>query len=85
MGRVGNTVLNNVLCRFLAFSDSVLILGEKSNRPALLTIWLIVIFINICLLFFLWIALALIIYLVSIQFEIIVVPQLFFQSCPTVL
>merc|ERR1712107_730782 len=42
---------------FVAFSDIVLILGEKSSRPALLTIWLIVIFINICLLFFLWIAL----------------------------
>jgi hypothetical protein len=32
---------------FIMFSDAILILGTKSGRPAFLTFWLIVIFINV--------------------------------------
>lgn len=50
---------------FLLFADVVLILGEKSGRPALLTLWLVVFFINILLLIGCWVTLGIAIYLVE--------------------
>ena len=49
---------------FVIFADIVLMLGEKSGKPALLTLWLVIFFINIVGLFLMWVALGISIYLV---------------------
>ena len=49
---------------FVIFADIVLMLGEKSGKPALLSLWLVIFFINIVGLFLMWVALGLSIYLV---------------------
>ena len=49
---------------FVIFADIVLMLGEKSGKPALLSLWLVIFFINIVGLFLLWAALGVSIYLV---------------------
>jgi len=48
---------------FVIFADIVLMLGEKSGKPALLTLWLVIFFINIVGLFLMWVALGISIYL----------------------
>ena len=49
---------------FLIFADAVLILGEKSGRPAFLTLWLVVFGLNILLLLSFWVILGVSVYLV---------------------
>ena len=53
---------------FVIFADIVLMLGEKSGKPALLSLWLVIFFINIVGLLLMWVALGLSIYLVRIFF-----------------
>ena len=50
---------------FLVFADLACIIGEKSGRPAFFTLWLIIFFLNICLLMLLWTALGVSVYLVN--------------------
>jgi hypothetical protein len=49
---------------FLVFADFVVMLGEKSGKPALLTLWLVIFFLNILLLLALWGVFGLTVYLV---------------------
>jgi len=55
---------------FVIFADIVLMLGEKSGKPALLTLWLVIFFINIVGLFLMWVALGISIYLISQGMEL---------------
>ena len=57
----------NLWMIFVIFANLVLILGEKSGRPAFLTLWLIVFAINITLMVLLWVALGLSVHLVYIR------------------
>ena len=65
---------------FVIFADIVLMLGEKSGKPALLSLWLVIFFINIVGLFLMWMALGLSIYLVILFFSFLlyIIKRIFF-------
>lgn len=50
---------------FVVFADIVAIIGEKSGRPAFLTLWLIVFMLNIILLLLIWAGIGATVYLVK--------------------
>ena len=49
----------------LIFADAALILGQKTSKPAFLTLWLVVFMLNILLILVLWALMGLTVYLVS--------------------
>ena len=50
----------------LIFANIILILGQKTGKPAFLTFWLIVYMLNICLILILWTLLGLSVHFVSL-------------------